>query len=83
MINEIFEETYTGREEIRFSQNEHFQNQQDGEEEKYITDSSFTVLGKRGRKKYPGECQSTPDSSMLIRFFEYDSQIALDEGSIR
>ncbi len=83
MINEIFEEAYTGREEIRFSQNEHFQNQQDGGEEKYITDSSFTILGKMGRKKYHWECQSTPDSSMLIRFFEYDSQIALDEGSIR
>ena len=83
MINEIFQEAYTGKEEILFSQNEHFQNQQNGEEEKHITDSSFAVLGKEGRKKYHWECQSTPDSSMLIRFFEYDSQIALDEGNIQ
>ncbi|MCI8648350.1 MAG: hypothetical protein HFE76_16510 [Firmicutes bacterium] len=83
MINEVFQEAYTGREEITFSQNEHFQNQQDGEEEKRITDSSFAVQGKTGTKKYHWECQSTPDSSMLIRFFEYDSQIALDEGNIR
>lgn len=32
-INEMFGETYTGREEIIFSPNEHFLNQQDGEEE--------------------------------------------------
>lgn len=28
------------------------------------------------------ECQCTADNSMLVRFFEYDTQIALDEGEI-
>ena len=28
------------------------------------------------------ECQSTPDSKMLIRLFEYDAQIALDSGEV-
>lgn len=83
MINEIFQESYTGAEEIIFGTNEHFLNQQDGVEEERITDSSFVVKGKAGTKKYHWECQSVPDSSMLIRFFEYDSQIALDEGDIR
>jgi hypothetical protein len=30
-------------------------------------------------KKYHLECQSTEDSSILIRIFEYDAQIALDQ----
>lgn len=83
MINEIFGEAYTGKEEIIFSPNEHFLNQQDGEEAERITDSSFVVRGAYGEKKYHLECQSTPDSSMLVRIFEYDAQIALDEGDIR
>ena len=29
------------------------------------------------------ECQSTADNSMLVRFFEYDTQIALDDGEIK
>lgn len=81
VINEIFGEDYTGKEEIIFSANEHFLNQQDGNEDKRTTDSSFKILGKE-TKKYHWECQSTTDSSMLVRLFEYDTQIALDEGEI-
>ena len=51
---------------------------QDGAEEKIITDSSFKVISKWGEKKYHLECQATIDNSMILRFFEYDSQIALD-----
>ncbi len=81
IINEVFGENYTGKEEIVFSVNEHFLNQQDGNEEKRITDTSFKIIGQE-TKKYHWECQSTTDSSMLIRLFEYDTQIALDEGEI-
>ena len=81
LINEVFHETYSGEETILFSPNEHFLNRQDGKEEERITDSSFKVLGKE-TKKYHLECQSSPDNSMLIRFFEYDTQIALDEGEL-
>ncbi len=81
VINELFGEHYTGDEKIVFSPNEHFLNRQDGEEESRITDSSFRVIG-RTEKKFHRECQSTPDSSMLIRLFEYDAQIALDDGEI-
>ncbi len=38
------------------------------------------VFGEQ--KKYHLECQSSTDNSMLIRFFEYDTQIALDEGTV-
>ncbi len=33
-------------------------------------------------KKYLFECQSTADSSLLIRIFEYAAQIALDDGEL-
>lgn len=81
VINEIFEERYRGDEQVVFSPNEHFLNRQDGEERKLITDSSFKIRGME-EKEYLFECQSTPDSSMLVRIFEYAAQIALDHGEI-
>ena len=50
VINEIFGETYTGEEEIHFSPNEHFLDQQDGADQKRITDTNFTVFGKVPKK---------------------------------
>lgn len=82
MINAVFGEHYSGQERIIFSPNEHFLNQQGGNEEKRVTDTSFKIEGKE-TKKYHLECQSSTDSSMLVRFFEYDTQIALDEGHIK
>ena len=81
VINEIFGEHYTGDERIVFAPNEHFLNQQDGEEVKRVTDSSFAIIGKE-EKRFLCECQSTADSSMLVRIFEYATQIALDQGEI-
>ena len=81
VINEVFGEHYTGNEKIVFSPNEHFINRQDGNETEKITDTSFKILGLE-EKKYHWECQSTSDNSMLVRFFQYDTQIALDEGVI-
>lgn len=46
LINEVFDEAYSGTETILFSPNEHFLNRQDGKEEERITDSSFKILGK-------------------------------------
>lgn len=82
VINEVFGEHYSGKERIIFSPNEHFLNQQDGNEDGRITDTSFKIEGKE-TKKYHLECQSSTDNSMLVRFFEYDTQIALDEGEIK
>ncbi len=82
VINEIFGETYTGEEEIRFYPNEHFLDQQDKADKERITDTNFTVLGKIP-KKYHVECESSlPDGKIMIRLFEYDTQIALDESEI-
>lgn len=52
-----------------------------GNENKIITDTSFSIVGKI-TKKYHLECQSSADNSMLVRIFEYGTQIALDEGEI-
>lgn len=81
LVNEVFGENYTGEEEVVFSPNEHFLNQQDGGEDKRITDTSFSILEVKVGK-YLLECQTNPDSSMLVRIFEYSTQVALDEGRI-
>ena len=82
VINEIFGETYTGEEEIRFFPNEHFLDQQDEADKERITDTNFTVIGKTP-KKYHVECESSlPDGKITIKLFEYDAQIALDEGEV-
>lgn len=82
VLNELFGEHYTGTEDVVFSPNEHFLNQQNGKETLRVTDSSFEVISKE-TKKYHCECQSTADSSLLVRFFEYGAQIALDQGELK
>lgn len=82
VINEVFGETYTGEEEIQFFPNEHFIDQQDKADKERITDTNFKVIGKM-QKKYHLECESSlPDGKITIRLFEYDAQIALDEGIV-
>lgn len=81
VVNEAFREHYYGNEEIIFAPNEHFLNRQDGQEQERITDGCFTVYGTR-KKQYHIECQSTADSSLLVRIFEYASQIALDRAKL-
>lgn len=82
VINEIFGERYTGEEEIRFFPNEHFLDRQDEADKERITDTNFTVFGIIP-KKYHVECESSlPDGRITIRLFEYDAQIALDEGKL-
>jgi len=82
IINEIFGEEYTGDEEIQFFPNEHFIDQQDEAGLERITDTNFRILGKI-QKKYHIECESSlPDGKIIIRLFEYDAQIALDEGEV-
>ena len=82
VINEIFREEYTGEEKIEFFPNEHFLDQQDTADKERITDTNFRVVGKI-TKKYHLECESSlPDGKITIRLFEYDAQIALDEGEV-
>lgn len=81
-LNEVFGEHYTGKEIIEFHPNEHFIDQQDQPDLKKITDTNFSVIGDTV-KKYHLECESSIHSNrMLIRLFEYDAQIALDDAEI-
>ncbi len=83
VINEAFGKNYTGRERIFLNPNEHYINQQDGSEQKRITDSAFTIITDDGRRdKYIFECQSTADGTILVRIFEYIMQEALDSGEV-
>ncbi|MBR2037866.1 MAG: hypothetical protein IKA09_09105 [Lachnospiraceae bacterium] len=40
------------------------------------------MLKDRPEKRYHFECQSTPDSSMLLRMYKYDSQVAFWDKSL-
>ena len=82
MVNEIFQEDYTGNEKVTLKENELFLKYPGEEQERRITDSSFTVAIGNVTQHYHVECQSTPDGTMVIRIYEYDSQIALKEGKI-
>ena len=83
LINEMFRdmlpEKYSGNEKVEQLANEQFLEQQDGIQDKRITDSRIKVTGK-GVRQFHMECQSTPDGSIVIRLFEYDSQIALQDS---
>lgn len=83
LINEMFKGKgihLTGHERLEFSANEIFLNRQDGEQSKRITDSSFTVNDRGCIRRFHVECQSSTDGSMIIRMFEYDAQIALNDA---
>lgn len=82
VVNEIFKEDYTGSEQVILKENEIFLRQRGGEEEKRITDSSFVIVDGAVSKSYHLECQSSADGSMVVRIYEYDSQIALKDGSL-
>lgn len=65
-------------EKITLFNNEFFITAEDGHQLERITDSNFQI----GTTHYHLECQSTDDGTMLIRIFEYDSQIALQNSSL-
>ena len=75
---EIFGRNHKADEEITVINNELFINLQNGSQLERITDSNFRIEGIR----YHIESQSKPDGSMLMRIFEYDSQIALQDANL-
>ena len=77
LINEVFGEHYTGHEKITLLQNEHFIKLTDNTIKKKVTDSSISLPEDNGRV-YHFECQSTPDGEIIIRIFEYATQMAFE-----
>ena len=43
---------------------------------------SYFMLKVRPEKRYHFEYQSTPDTSMLLRMYQYDSQVAFWDNSL-
>ena len=85
IVNEIFGTDYNETVKIDFEENEIFIYREE-EMKKRITDSSFSITSEVQKKFYHLECQSTVNGSMVVRMFEYDSQIALkhreEEGNV-
>ena len=76
-----FTKNYTGQEKVNFSPNEFFLNQSGGGEEKRIMDACFFIVDKDGiAKRYHIECESNLDTTILLRIFEYDTQISLHDA---
>lgn len=71
LINEMFQRQYPQDTPVRHYRNEHMTPRG-----KIITDSVELV----GGEIYHIECQSLPDNRMIVRMFEYDLYIALEEA---
>ncbi|MBO6178595.1 MAG: hypothetical protein J6O04_05445 [Selenomonadaceae bacterium] len=82
VVNEVFGERFTGTEKVSLGVNELFIRQDNSRMKKRITDSSFVIISdEHTEKRYHIECEEQLDKSILLRIFEYDAQIALNEGS--
>ena len=81
MLNYMFGTNYSMEDKIIRSSNEELSQQEDGGVIKRITDSQLIVLSKGVRKRYHVECESsTKTGSVLVRIFEYGTQMALDDA---
>ncbi len=72
LINYVFDENYSIEEKIEVYHNEFFIGNEYQKER--ITDSNMGINNIR----YHAECQSTSDGTIVLRMFEYDTQIAID-----
>ena len=84
LINEMFPGTnYTGNEKTVPLNETYFINHSTSDQEKRILDSALSIISLDGSEKiFHLECQSTPDGSMLIRIFEYDTQLAIKTSGV-
>lgn len=83
VVNELFQEHYRGDEKIDSRSDTFFKDKKGQEQKKIIADTFFRIIDARGiRGCYHLECQSTEDGSILIRMFDYDSQMALSDSQV-
>lgn len=80
LINEFFGTSYSMTDEVHLGNNELFIIEPDLASRKRITDSSI-YINDNSHHRFHIECQSTEDDEMLIRMYDYDSQIALRSSS--
>ena len=72
LVNEMFGENWLESEHVELYQNEVFITA--GADKKRVTDSNFTIGDSR---RYHIECQSSTDGTMVVRIFEYATQVAI------
>ena len=78
VINLMFHSNYSMDDEVCLFQNESFITE--GGEEKRITDSNFSI-GQEHQLRYHIECQSSVDGTIIVRIFEYATQIAISTAT--
>jgi hypothetical protein len=80
-VSHMFGEQYDKTAVVKRLRNEHYVEHEDGSKEKRITDSFFDITYKDVTKRYHLECESKAyDGTILVRIFEYGTQIAIDTG---
>ena len=72
LVNEIFNENHDENARVELYQNEVFIS--NGDDRKRVTDSNFSIGNNCDR--YHIECQSSSDGTIIVRIFEYATQIA-------
>lgn len=78
IVNEVFQKQHGENEKVTVLNNEFYITRQDGEQKERITDSNFII----GNTCYHFECQSTSDGTIIMRVYEYGSQIAIRDSNI-
>ena len=82
VVNEVFHENYPLDAKVEILPNEQMITTPSDEQIIRITDSNFVLIGNQ-KNRYHIECESNPkNNELLIRMFEYDTQIALDNAKI-
>ena len=76
VVNEMFQKKHKDNEKVTLLNNEFFINRQGGEQSERITDTHCMI----GTERYHIECESSMDGTIVVRLFEYDSQIALQSS---
>lgn len=76
VVNEVFQKQHGKDEKVTILNNEFYITSPDGKQKEKITDSNFVI----GRTCYHFECQSTADGTIILRVFEYGTQIAVRDS---
>ena len=78
VVNEVFQKRHGKDEKVTVLNNEFYITSADGKQKEKITDSNFVI----GSTCYHFECQSTSDGTMILRVFEYGTQMAIRDSTI-
>lgn len=80
-VNHMFDENYDRTAVIKRLQEEHHSKGIEGSDQKRVSDSTFEIIFANVVKKYHIECESKKyDGTILVRIFEYDTQISMDDA---